>query len=424
MNTHFKKPSVLVAMSGGVDSSVACYLLKEAGYEVRGATIRTWEANGCESANSRTCCARDGVEDSRRVAGKLGIPYYVFNMEREFKRHVIDYFSGEYMRGRTPNPCIACNEHIKFRLFLKRAEALGMDYMATGHYAQIDRDDDGSYLLREGVDAKKDQSYVLFGLGQDVLRRTLLPVGRYRKEEIRRMARELGLANAEKPDSVEICFVPKNDYREFLEKNAGAKPKAGEIKDTAGKILGTHNGFYHFTVGQRRWLGISAPEPLYVKELRAESNEVIVGTKAEVFRSRFRVERINWIRDPGAGTREPDVEAHAREEMREEVSEYRSIGVDSTPFIRSPALPNSGTRLLSSLSRSPDPAPRIPDPRSREHHFHVKIRSSHPKAPAAVEIVSETAADVSFAEPQDAVTPGQAAVFYDGATVVGGGWIA
>jgi len=356
-----KKLSVLVAMSGGVDSSVACHLLLEAGYEVRGATIRTWETNGCETAHSRSCCARDGVEDARRVARALNIPYYVFNFQREFRENVIDYFSREYMKGRTPNPCIACNNHIKFRLFLRRAQAFGMDYIATGHYARITRDEvTGRHLLREGNDPNKDQSYVLFGLDQDVLNRTLLPCGEYRKEKIRDIAKQLGLVNAEKPDSMEICFIPKNNYREFLKKNAGAKEQKGLIRSTAGEVLGEHTGFFNYTVGQRRGLGIAAKEPLYVKELHPETNEVIVGTQEEVFRTTFRVSDMNWIAELN--------------------------GKDT-------------------------------------YEFDVKIRSRHPKARAWVKRLDDRTVEVSFAEPQDAVTPGQAAVFYDGDVVVGGGWI-
>ncbi len=369
-------------MSGGVDSSVACQLLLEAGYEVRGATIRTWDAGGCETQNSRSCCARDGIEDSRRVASKLGIPYYIFNFEREFREHVIDYFKGEYLQGRTPNPCIACNEHVKFRLFLKRGQALGIDYMATGHYAQVEKDEaSGRFLIREGVDTAKDQSYVLYGLDQDVLSRCVLPVGKYKKEEIRRIAGKLGLCNAAKPDSMEICFVPKNDYREFLQK-AGMTEKPGAIRDTAGNILGEHKGYFRYTIGQRRGIGLAAKEPLYVKSIHPETNEVVVGTKAEVFQNRFRVVDINWSIDFGTPSKSAGFRAGE--------NEPRTFG--------------RGTEV-------------------RTFHFDVKIRSNHKKAPAVVECVDERTAEVSFAEPQDAVTPGQSAVFYDGPVVAGGGKI-
>ena len=352
---------ILVAMSGGVDSSVAAALLVEQGYEVAGATIRTWASNTCVKRNTRACCGLTGVEDAREVAEKLGIRYWVFNFEDEFKRHVVDYFASEYLKGRTPNPCITCNEHIKFRLFLKRARQLGFDAIATGHYAKLGRDEaTGHSYIEEAEDPTKDQSYVLFPLEQDVLAHLHLPIGRFRKTQIREKARALGLSSVmEKPDSQEICFIPSNDHGTFLEREFGAPKHEGVIRTREGKILGTHSGFYQFTRGQRQGLGVAYSERLYVLETIPETNEVIVGTKEEVLDLEFRVSRVNWFSNPH--------------------------GKNFSAF--------------------------------------VKIRSQHRKAPATVEVLNEQQAKIRFEEPQEAVTPGQAAVFYDGKKVLGGGWI-
>ena len=358
MNQHKK---ILVAMSGGVDSSVAAALLLEEGHEVAGATIRTWASNTCASRNTRACCGLTGVEDARDVADRLGIRYWVFDFEEEFKRRVVDYFANEYLKGRTPNPCIACNEHIKFRLFLKRAKQLGFDAIATGHYARLVYDAaHQAYAIEEGEDLTKDQSYVLFPLDQEILTRLYLPVGSSRKTEIREKARTLGLASVmEKPDSQEICFIPSNDHGTFLEKEFGAKKEPGVIRTREGKVLGTHSGYYQFTRGQRRGLGVSFSERLYVLETLPETNEVIVGTKPEILDQTFRVRRVNWFLKP------------------------------------------AGERFQA----------------------HVKIRSQHPKAPASIQVLEGNEVEVTFEEPQEAVTPGQAAVFYEGRRVLGGGWI-
>jgi tRNA-specific 2-thiouridylase len=355
------KPRVLVAMSGGVDSSVAAALLKQQGYDVLGATIQTWAPKDCDRLNTRACCSVEGVEDAESVARKLGIPYYVFNMEKEFKESVVDYFSAEYLAGRTPNPCIACNETIKFKLFRKRARALGVEKIATGHYAAVTRDEaTGRYFVREGADGHKDQSYVLYGLAQEELAHLLLPVGAYRKEEIRRVAQELSLRVFDKPDSQEICFIPSNDYAAFLKREHSLEDRPGEIKTRDGRVVGEHPGYFHFTVGQRRGLGIANAHPLYVTRIDAEKNEVIVGPKEEVLSARFRVSRINWM-----------------------------MNVNGTA----------------------------------EWRFDVKIRAGHKKAAARVRLAGEGAAEVEFEDPQEAITPGQAAVFYDGPLVMGGGRI-
>ena len=349
-------------MSGGVDSSVAAYLLKREGFEVGGATIRTWASGDCAEKNTKSCCGVIGVEDARSVAWKLDIPHYVFNFEREFKTQVVDYFSSEYLQGRTPNPCIACNQHIKFSLFLKRAKALGYDAIATGHYARLGFDETRNrYFIREGKDPSKDQSYVLFPLPQELLSDLYLPVGDFAKPEIRDVARELNLSVAEKPDSQEICFIPSNDYGAFLEREQKLEDQPGPVKDRHGNLLGKHRGYYHYTIGQRRGLRIPFKHALYVVEIIPSENTVIVGTKEEVAGRTCPVEKINWF-----------------------------SGLSETKMFR----------------------------------VQAKIRSRHAKAWANLECISEHEAVLTFDEPQEAITPGQGCVFYEGDRVLGGGWIA
>ncbi len=349
-------------MSGGVDSSVAAAILKEQGHDVAGATIRTWSSGTCADRNTRACCGLTGVEDAREVADSLGIPYWVFNFEDDFKKYVVDYFAAEYRKGRTPNPCVACNEHIKFRLFLDRARQLGYDTIATGHYAQLEYDEHAAaYFIAEGADPRKDQSYVLFPISAQLLPHILLPVSGFTKDQIRAKARELDLCVKDKPDSQEICFIPSNDYGAFLEREyfKGEK-QPGEIRNTAGAVVGQHDGYYHYTRGQRRGLGVAHSERLYVVGTDPVKNEVTVGAKEDIFDRAFSAGRMNWFIDPQPGA-----------------------------VLRA----------------------------------HVKIRAQHPKAAAQVRIVARDQIEVLFDEAQDAITPGQGAVIYDNGRILGGGWI-
>ena len=359
MNTNLVSDRVVVAMSGGVDSSVAALLLRQAGWDVVGVTMKLYSLDEAElPADHQGCCTLDDVEDARSVCRRLGIPHYVLNMEREFRDQVMDYFVAEYQRGRTPHPCIACNDKIKFNHLLARADALGAQYVATGHYARIERTPKG-VVLSKGVDQSKDQSYVLFGMTQQQLDRTLLPVGGYRKEDIRQMALGAKLITADKPDSQDICFIPLGDYREFLRQRTSGVP--GEIVELDGTVVGTHEGIEYFTVGQRRGLGLAYTpgEPRYVVRLEADSNRVVIGPETSLFAEEMWVSGVNYISG-------------------------------ETPY--------DGTSVA------------------------VKIRYKAYEAPATLH-PRPTGAIVRFREPQRAVTPGQAAVFYDGEALLGGGTI-
>ena len=359
MNTNLVSDRVVVAMSGGVDSSVAALLLRQAGWDVVGVTMKLYSLDEAElPADHQGCCTLDDVEDARSVCRRLGIPHYVLNMEREFRDQVMDYFVAEYQRGRTPHPCIACNDKIKFNHLLARADALGAQYVATGHYARIERTPKG-VVLSKGVDQSKDQSYVLFGMTQQQLDRTLLPVGGYRKEDIREMALDAGLITADKPDSQDICFIPLGDYREFLRQRTSGVP--GEIIELDGTVVGTHQGIEYFTVGQRRGLGLAYTpgEPRYVVRLEADSNRVVIGPETSLFAEEMWVSGVNYVSG-------------------------------ETPY--------DGTSVA------------------------VKIRYKAYEAPATLH-PRPTGAIVRFREPQRAVTPGQAAVFYDGEALLGGGTI-
>ncbi|MFH1853949.1 MAG: tRNA 2-thiouridine(34) synthase MnmA [Candidatus Omnitrophota bacterium] len=351
------KHRVLVAMSGGVDSSVAAAILKDKGYDVIGATMKVWPREYCGRHKERSCCSLRDIEDAKGVCDALGIRHYVLNFEEVFRREVIDYFTRGYLAGRTPNPCIVCNQRIKFGAFLKKAEALECYFIATGHYARIERN--CPYRLREAVDKVKDQSYVLSLLTDRQMRKILFPLGELKKEDVRKKARELGLRVHKKTDSQDICFVPGDNYSEFIMNHCGIKEKEGDIVASSGKVLGGHKGFWNFTIGQRRGLGISHSKPLYVINIIPEKNQVIAGEAHEIKKRQFIAKEINWV-----------------------------INKDSSDL-----------------------------------EAEVKIRYTHKKAKALVKITGNTTAEVKFDKPQDAITPGQAAVFYKGDYVLGGGWI-
>jgi tRNA-specific 2-thiouridylase len=351
---------IVVAMSGGVDSSMAAYLLLKEGYEVIGVTMRVWPNDGSREEGPG-CCGLADVEDAKRVAHKLGIPFYVINLEKEFDRAVVDYFCEEYSNGRTPNPCIVCNEKMKFGRLLERARGLEAEIVATGHYVQGVYDRKRKrYLLKRGHDRQKDQSYVLFSLTQEQLSRARFPVGALFKDQVRGMARDLGVRVHDKADSQEICFVREGDYRQFLHRRKGANTEAGPIVDRTGRVLGTHDGITGFTIGQRRGLGVSSGYPLYVIEIDRTANRVVVGPETEAYADRCVASHVNWV------------------------------AVDS-----------------------------LEGPQSVE----AKIRYNHPGAKAYVYPLGADRVSVRFEKPQKALTPGQAVVFYQDDLVLGGGWI-
>lgn len=357
-----KGKKVVVGMSGGVDSSVAAYLLKKQGYEVIGVTMQIWQdENHFTQEENGGCCGLSAVDDARRVAERLEIPYYVMNFKREFKEKVMDYFTAEYLRGRTPNPCIACNRYVKWESLLQRSLEIGADYIATGHYARVEQLRNGRFAIKNSVTAKKDQTYALFNLTQEQLSHTLMPVGAYTKEEIRAIAEEIGLMVAHKKDSQEICFIPDNDYAGFIDRECGRMvPPPGNFVSVDGEVLGKHKGITHYTVGQRKGLGIALGRPVFVTKIRPETNEVVLGENEDVFTDKLYADHLNFMSLP---------------DIREEI-------------------------LLT-----------------------AKIRYSHEGSPCKVIRTGEDEICCEFLEPVRAVTPGQAVVLYDGDYVAGGGII-
>jgi tRNA-uridine 2-sulfurtransferase len=372
-NRMLPSSTIAVAMSGGVDSSTVAAMLRAEGHNVIGLTMQLWNQRrlagheGMPESVQGRCCSLDDVYDARRVAESIGIPYYVVNHEERFERDVVRPFVEEYLSGRTPIPCSLCNNHLKFDQLLIVARQIGADRVATGHYARVTFDEpSGRWLLERPTDKSKDQTYFLFGLTQEQLSRTLFPLGAMTKPEVRELARKHGLAIAEKPDSQEICFVPGGDYKRFLDaylaeqQGSGLPETAGEMVTADGRVIGEHAGIHNFTVGQRKGLGVATGSPLYVIQIKGDSKQVVVGSDEQLYSRTLRAHRVNLI-----------ALAELREPMR----------------------------------------------------VAVKIRHRHQPAPALLEPDGREEVVVTFEEPQRAITPGQAAVFYDGDVVIGGGWI-
>lgn len=353
------KKKVLVGMSGGVDSSVTAYLLKEQGYEVIGATMQIWQDDKEFIEREGGCCSLSAVADARRVANKIGIPFYVMNFKDAFKKNVIDYFVDEYMEGRTPNPCVACNKFIKFSSFLDKAMTLGIDYVATGHYAIIEKQNN-RYIIRKSEDDKKDQTYALYNLTQFQLERTLMPCGRYKKSEIREIAKKIGLRVHNKKDSQEICFIPDNDHGEYIKNRFPSKVRQGNFVDKSGNVLGTHKGIVYYTIGQRKGLDIALGKPMYVVDINPFRNEVVLGNLDDLLNTELIAKDVNYI--PFDNLKEPmEVEA--------------------------------------------------------------KIRYSQIPSKAVITPMEDGRVKVNFNEKQRAITKGQSVVFYKGDLLIGGGII-
>lgn len=351
---------VMVGMSGGVDSSVAAKLLMDSGYDVTGVTLKLFDGEEIVEG-ARTCCSLSDVEDARSVCYRLGIDHFVFNFKEMFREKVMNQFAESYLNGETPNPCIECNRHIKFDKMLRRAEELGYDYIATGHYAVREFDEkSGKYILKRPKDHSKDQTYVLYGLTQYQLSKTLFPLGGYEKPEIRNIAENAGLVNSRKPDSQDICFVPDGDYASFITRHTGAEIKEGDFLNTAGEVIGRHRGVINYTIGQRRGIGISIGRPAYVTDKNAAENTVTIGDESDLYKTEIKVRDVNLI------------------------------SMDSLP---------------------------------EEMQVTAKVRYSRSEMPAVIRPLENGEVLVTFEKPQRAPAKGQAAVFYDGDVVIGGGTI-
>lgn len=353
---------VLIAMSGGVDSSVTAALMKEAGNECMGVTMKLYDNDDIYIAREKSCCTVDDIEDARAVAARMDIPYYVVNFKDDFRCKVMDQFVDSYLQGITPNPCIECNRHLKFTQLYEKAKELGCDAIATGHYATVAKDEtSGRYVLKKAANPEKDQSYVLYSLTQEQLAHTVFPLGIYPKEKVRELAEERGLVNARKKDSQDICFIPDGDYKKFIENYRGHVCEPGNFVLEDGTVIGQHKGIIYYTIGQRKGLGISAKAPLFVKEIKPETNEVVLSDNDALFTDTLYAKEFNWITIDG-------------------LKEGQSIKVMA------------------------------------------KIRYKHKESPATVMLEGDLV-KVVFDEPQRAITKGQAVVLYDGDLVVGGGTI-
>ncbi len=360
-----KRGRVLVAMSGGIDSSLAAVLLHEEGYEVIGMTMKTWDyASSGGSKKETGCCSLDSINDARDVAVGLGFPHYILDIREEFGDYVINHFTGEYLEGRTPNPCVLCNTHIKWDALLRRADKLGCEFIATGHYANI-REEAGRYVISKGLDENKDQSYALWGISQQSLSRTIFPLGHLRKTEIREMAAQRGfMALVNKSESYEICFVPDNDYRGFLKRRVPeleVQVAGGEFVLEDGTVVGHHEGYPFYTIGQRKGLGVALGFPVFVTEIQKEKNRVVLGRDHELTRDGMWVSKLNMVK-------------------------YADLVGKPTQTV-------------------------------------TKVRYKHPGSPALIEQTPDGRMQVLFQEGVNAIAPGQAAVFYEGNDVIGGGWI-
>ena len=355
-----KKKKVVIGMSGGVDSSVAAYLLKEQGYDVIGVTMQIWQEDKDYTEREGGCCSLSAVDDARRVANKIGIPFYVMNSRDSFKEKVIDYFVQEYIDGKTPNPCIACNKHLKFDELLRKAQGIGADYVATGHYAKIEQDENGRYQLIRSEDDRKDQTYALYNFTQEQLAHTLMPCGGYTKDKIREIAKEIGLSVYNKKDSEEICFIPDNNHGRYISEARPLEVVPGNFVDKNGNILGQHKGIVYYTIGQRKGLGIAFGKPMFVIEINAKKNTVVLGDNEDLFNKVVIAKDVNLI---------------AFDEITEPV------------------------------------------------RVEAKIRYSAKPSPATVYKIDNNKIKIVFDEPQRAITKGQSVVMYNGDVVVGGGII-